>query len=298
MEISIALGGGGSKGNAHIGILRVLDREGIHIGAMAGSSIGGLIGAVYLAGYTPDQIEAHLTNVDQEKLFERVRGDGPGLLGLSHVGELLAPLLNDVTFEDLPIPFAVTSMNLNSGQEFILNSGRLLDAIMATIAVPGIFPPKEWGKEILVDGGVSNPVPVALVRSMAPHLPVVAVALTQPHKAQVQLPPIDYFGPSPVLRQISRFRVAQAFNIYLRSVDISGRLLTDLRLKAEKPDILIRPDVNNIAFLEQVDVSDVVSLGEIAAEAALGKIRKAASWPARLARRLRMIKVFSRTPKV
>jgi len=286
MEIALALGGGGSKGNAHIGVLRVLEQAGYKVGALAGTSIGGLVGAVYMAGHSPDEMESFMAGLDQRKLYGRTRGSGPALLGVQGVIEALSELLGERTFEELDRPLALTAIDIYGGRDVVLRSGRLMEAVLATIALPGIFPAKEWDEALLVDGGLSDPVPVALARSLAPHLPVVAVVLSPPAVPLTELPPPNFLGPIPILERIARMRVAQAFNIFVRSLDVSNRLHAELRLRLEQPEVIIRPNVGNIGLLDNVEVSEVVQLGEEAARAALDEVHKATSWPARLARRL------------
>ena len=101
MEISLALGGGGAKGNAHIGVLRVLDREGFKVKALAGTSAGGLIGALYMAGYSPDQILERFTRIDQGQFFGHSEGEQPSLLGLSGMAKFLYEMLGECTFGEL-----------------------------------------------------------------------------------------------------------------------------------------------------------------------------------------------------
>jgi NTE family protein len=213
------------------------------------------------------------------------------VLGLGEVDRLLTNLLGDLTFEELPCPFAVTAVDLVKGQSVILRQGRVVDAIMSTIALPGIFPPRKWGELELVDGGLINPVPVGLARSLAPNLPVVAVSLNRPPRADVD----DFAGsPLPALDRLSRWRLAQALQVVLRSIDISGRLLTELRLEVDQPEVIIRPQVYHIGLLDRVDVSEVAALGEQAAEEALDELRAVVSLPRRLARTLRPVNLLSR----
>jgi len=286
VKISLALGGGGSKGAAHIGVLKVLERSGHKIKALAGTSIGGLIGAVYLAGNSPEYIESRFSESDFRDLFRRGNGSDNSLLGLKGVNNLLDEILADRVFSDLPIPFAVTSVDLISGRELILNQGRLVDAILAAIALPGIFPSRKWGDYLLVDGGLINPIPVSMARSLAPRVPVVAVALSRKPEANREIPKTNPLGAMPALDRISRFRLGQAFNVFTRSMSISGRLLTELRLSIEKPEYLIRPEVDHVGLLDKVNVPEIVSLGE---EAALNQFPITSGsnwWLNRIARRL------------
>ncbi len=178
MDISLALGGGGSRGYAHVGVIRRLEQAGFRIRAVAGSSAGGIIAAFFAAGYTPDEMEAQFSRLDQTKLFGRSPDDGPALLGVAGAGKWLHEHLGGRTFDDLKIPCALTSVDLKSAREIILDRGRLVDAVLATIALPGILPPQQIEDYQLVDGGVLDPVPVSVARSLAPNLPVVAVVLT------------------------------------------------------------------------------------------------------------------------
>ncbi len=278
MEIGLALGSGGVKGNAHIGVLRVLEKNNFEIKAMAGTSAGGLIGAVYLSGFSPDDIQDILESVDQDELFKRKDDDQPSLLGLEGMHKLLIELIGLRTFDDLPIPFAVTAVDLNIGKPVVIRSGRVIDAVLATIAIPGVFPAKECGDQLLVDGAIYNPVPVNVVRSLDPKLPIVAVPLSSMPDEEEILPETELFDELPVLRRITRFRFAQALTVFLRSQDISGRLLTELRLQMDKPDVIIRPDVFGIGALDNVDVAEIVRYGEEAAEAEMKNLLKAVRW--------------------
>ena len=286
MDILLALGGGGSKGNAHIGVLRVLEREGFRIRAVAGTSAGGMAAAAFAAGHNADVLEEYMSKVDQRSLFGIHLGDEPAILGISGVAKAMQDLLGERKFEDLDIPCALTAVDLNSGQEMILNQGRVLDAVLATVAIPGVFPPKKWGQHSLVDGGVLNPVPVAVVREIAPDktLPVVAVTLTSSPGQRGFLPALGSKSAQTILTHITRLKVAQAFEIFLHSIEIGMSAITEMRLQLDKPDVIIQPAVEHIGYLDQVHVPDVVKIGEQAAEAALPDLRRAVSWRGRLSR--------------
>jgi NTE family protein len=289
LDIILALGGGGSKGSAHIGVLRVLEREGFRVRAVAGTSAGGMAASAYAAGHSPDVLEEYMNQVDQRSLFGFHLGDGPALMGISGVANAMSKLLGDLTFDDLKIPCALTAVDLDTGQEMVLKEGSVLDAVLATVAIPGIFPPREWGERSLVDGGVLDPVPVSVVRELSPvhNLPVVAVTLTSSPSIRGFLPPLGSKAAGAVLHRITRLRVAQAFEIFLRSIEIGMSSITEMRLKLDQPEVIIRPEVSHIGYLDQVNVSDVVSLGERAAVAALPEIRRAVSWRSRISRLLK-----------
>jgi NTE family protein len=157
---------------------------------------------------------------------------------------------------------------------------------MATIAIPGIFPPKRWGDHVLVDGGVLDPVPVSVVREISPvkNLPVVAVTLTSAPSQRVHLPPLGSKAAAMILNRISRFRFSQAFEIFLHSIEIGMSTITEMRLQLDKPDIIVRPDVCHIGYLDQVNIQEVVKAGESAVEAVLPELRQAVGLQSRLRR--------------
>jgi NTE family protein len=284
MDISVALGGGGARGNSHIGVLRVLEKEGFRIRAIAGTSFGGMVACFYAAGRSPDEIEELFAAVDQSRLYDRLAEESPSFLGLGRVRQWLDHHFGERTFEELKIPCAVTAVDLQTSREIVLKSGNVRDAILSTIAVPGIFPAFHMNGLELLDGGVLNPVPVALARSLAPELPVVAVPLNAPlgQPPRSVTMPLSSALPAPLVSRLSRLRIAQAFDIFMRSIDIGNRQITELRLQLEKPDVVIRPDVDDIGILDQVDVRAIAARGEAAARQALPELKRVTSWTNRL----------------
>jgi NTE family protein len=287
MDIALALGGGGARGYSHIGVIRRLEQEGYRVRAVAGTSAGGIIGTLYAAGYTPDEMEARLAELDQTKLFGRSTGEGPSILGLGGATRVLEELLGDLTFERLKLPCAVVAVDINSAQEVILREGCVVDAVLATSAVPAIFPPRQIGEYQLVDGAVLDPVPVSVARTLAPTLPTIAVVLTPLLGKQRNLLSL-YFPmriPTPIAERLSHLRLAQALSIYIQATDAGARMLTELRLKLDAPDVIIRPDVEGIGLLDKVDVHKLVRLGEEAVNAILPNLKHATAWPNRIRRK-------------
>ena len=286
MNITLALGGGGAKGNSHIGVIRRLEKEGIQIEAIAGTSFGGLVAIFYALGYSPDQIEEMFAALDQTQFYGFAPNEGPSLLGLAGVTKWLNETIGAKTFDDLKVPCVVTASDLQCGCEVILSKGSLVDAILATIAVPGIFPARRIGEWELVDGGTLDPIPVAPARALRPNLPVIAVVLTTPMGVPAQtwnIPVPDYF-PRQLVERISKMRYAQAFDIFSRSLDMVTRAVTEYRLQVDKPEIILRPQVNDIDLLDRVDVHAVAKKGEEIVEAALPEIKKLFAWQSRLRR--------------
>ncbi len=287
MDITLALGGGGSRGAAHIGVLRVLERAGYRIRAVAGTSIGSIVGALYASGRTPDQIQEIFASVDQSKLYGWPLSDGPGLLGVRGITEVLKTYLGESTFADLKLPCAAVAVDLKSNREIILQEGSVVDAILGSIAVPGLFPPKDHHHFRLIDGGTLDPIPVRAARALAPGLPVVAVTLMPPLDAPAT--PIGIISLSvsqTLVNQIARLNITQAFRIFADSVDIGSRAMAELRLEIDAPEVIVRPEVNGINLLDKVDVPEIARRGERATEAVLPELKRAVSWAGRLRRTL------------
>ena len=288
MDITLALGGGGAKGNSHIGVIRRLEQEGFQIKAVAGTSFGGLVAVFYALGYSPDEIEELFAERDQTRLYTQPPTDGSSFLGLAGVLVFLEEVIGDRTFDDLKIPCVLTAVDLNRGQEVLLSEGSLVDAISTTIALPGILPPRRVGGLELVDGGTLDPVPVVPARSLAPKLPVVAVVLTNQigNPAQAWEIPLPENLPLRLIARVGKMRYGQALDVFMRSFDIVTRAVTEYRLAVDKPDVIIRPQVTHIDTLERVDVHDVVRKGEDAVDAVLPELKKLFSWKQRMRRKI------------
>jgi NTE family protein len=287
MDITLALGGGGSRGYAHIGVIRRLEQEGYRVCAVAGTSAGGIIATMYASGYSPDEMEAVMSKLDQTKLFSRSSHEEPSILGLRGATKVLEDFFGGLTFEELKLPCAVVAVDINSAQEVVLRKGRIVDAVLATGAIPAIFPPQKIGERLLVDGATLDPVPVSVARSFAPVLPTVAVVLT-PVLGQKRNTPslrIPSRIPTPIMERVSRLRLAQALNIFIQATDVGSHMLTELRLKVDAPDVIVRPNLEGIGMLDTVDVHLIVHLGEEAMDTVLPDLRRATSWPNRIRRK-------------
>lgn len=274
MKIGLALGGGGSRGIAHLGVLKTLEENNIEIGAIAGTSIGGLIGAAFLSGYSANELIERFSQINQPKLYGQKRGDEPSLLGLAGGTKVLEDLLEDRTFDDLDTPFAVTAVDIEEGQAITIQEGRLLDAVLATIAVPGIFPARRWGGKLLVDGGVANPVPVDVVRKLRPILPVVAVVLSERTPPSFIMPVPEIPVAAPVVEYLSRMRVAQALNVFLQSLEVGSKFLAEIHLERDKPEVIIRPQLGEISFMDNINIHSISELGAEATNQVLEEIIK------------------------
>jgi len=181
LKIGLALGGGSARGLAHVGVILALEAYNIPIDIIAGTSIGSVVGSLYAAGASIDQLEEAALSMKKSKTLSLTDLVLPhsGLISGERIEEMLNDLfLEDKTFADLKIPFAAVATEIESGAEVILNQGKLIDAVRASISIPGIFTPVKYGEYYLVDGGVVNPVPVDVVKMMGADI-IIAVSLAK-----------------------------------------------------------------------------------------------------------------------
>lgn len=269
-KVGLALGGGGARGLAHIGVLKVLHSAGIPIDAVAGTSMGGIIGALVAAGVTVDQmleeLQLHGTPREIFKLVD-VRITRGGLLKGARIYNYLAEKLGDtLTFADLAIPLGLVAVDVLTGREVILQKSWVVDAVRATISVPGFFEPVDYGPYRLVDGGVLNNVPVDVARRLGADF-VIAVDVMPSFRRNTP-------GQPPVVGPIAHRPLPKNMNDLAHVITVMLAAITELKLQDTPPDVLIEPELpNDIGLLTGFERwSEAVAAGEAAAEAALPQI--------------------------
>lgn len=178
-RIALALGGGGARGYAHIGVIEELERRGFSIAGVAGTSMGALVGGLHAAGSLPDYASwaASLNQRDVLRLLDPTL-TGPGMLKAEKVLAKVTELIGDLAIEELPMPFTAVATDLVARKEVWFQRGRLDAAIRASIAIPGVMWPVVVQGRLLADGGLMNPVPVVATASIAADL-TVAVSLSE-----------------------------------------------------------------------------------------------------------------------
>jgi NTE family protein len=175
LKIGLALSGGFARGIAHIGVLKVLEEAKIPIAFIAGSSVGALIGAIYCAGATAREMEEIACRV-RRRHFVRWKISRYGLFSSSQMMKFLDKILTVKRFEELQIPLAITATEISSGEGVFFRSGPLAEAVRASCAYPGVFPPVHSGGRLLVDGGLTHPEPTQPLLEMGAER-IVAVRL-------------------------------------------------------------------------------------------------------------------------
>jgi len=177
--VGLALSGGAVRGAAHVGVLQVLERAGIHPAVVAGTSVGALVGATYAAGVPASEASEIFRGMSWPKLLRPSLRSRYSLLDTRRMVEVLRPALGTDTFEGLKRPLAVVTCDLLTGRRVVFRSGPLLPALSASSAVPGLFAPVEYGEYLLVDGAVVDNLPVDVARDLGADY-VIAVDLVPP----------------------------------------------------------------------------------------------------------------------
>lgn len=263
MKIALVLGGGGARGFAHIGVLKALANRGIEPVAIAGCSMGGLIGALFAAGNNHQQILEIVQTIKPWKLLDVSRmGSLIGGKGMAHEMEKYLPK----TFEELNIPLAVTAVDLQEGKLLVFNEGPLHPALRGTSSIPGIISPEIHGDRFLIDGGLLNNLPVDVIHSLS-NSPVVAVDVAPSAKREI---PLNESLLSRSKNVISGKNRPMVFELFLKAFDIPQVMLTEARLALNPPDLLIRPQLPMDLKIEDMNrYQEAMDVGYEAAESAL-----------------------------
>ncbi len=284
-KFGVALGGGAARGWAHIGVLRALEEIGIVPDVVVGTSIGALVGGAYVTGYI-DELEQWVRSLSWQDVLGMLdlRLSG-GLIGGEKVIGRLAEGMAGIDIETLDTPFGAVATDMETGREVWLREGHVLDAIRASIALPGLFSPVLQDDRWLVDGGLVNPNPVSLCRALGADV-VVAVDLTRlPYvrnnkkvgrrnsiemKAMLeQWPQADRVftllqtitNKLQISRDEDKVELPSAMEVMIKSLNIMTSRISMSRLAGEPPELLVVPKVADVALMEFHRAKETISLG-------------------------------------
>ncbi|ASN80297.1 patatin-like phospholipase family protein [Deinococcus ficus] len=251
----LVLGGGGARGLAHIGVWQVLEDAGLVPQVVAGTSMGGMIGALIAAGVGGQELERLATGVSWRKVFDWRPSTGLRLTLMDSWLEAHLPR----TFEDLSLPLAVTATDMLSGRGVYLTRGDLHAAVRATIAYPGALEPVPLGDMLLTDGGVLNQVPVDAALFLGVRR-MLAVDVTAASPLELQERRLLLWKREAHLGSVQALR---------RAVEIMQAQLTDARLSLYRPDVLLRPQLGSIDLQSFARAQEAIQAGREAALAEL-----------------------------
>lgn len=284
-RLAIALGSGSARGWAHIGVLRALLQAGVVPDIVCGKSIGAFVGAAYASG-SLDPLEGWVRGLTRRDVlgFFDVSLVAGGLIKGEKLLGYTSRLFLDETFADLDKPFACVATDLASGREVWLREGRILDAVRASVALPGLLVPQLLDGRYLVDGGLVNPVPVSLCRALGADI-VIAVDLSMDTIGLRQRRG-DASAPAPAWRQtmgrwlgregdgdgedVARPSLA---DVVSNSIAIMQGRISRSRLAGEPADVLIAPRLGQLGLLDFHRAHEAIAAGRMAAEHMLPMLR-------------------------
>ncbi|MEZ8304136.1 patatin-like phospholipase family protein [Vibrio splendidus] len=283
--ISLVLGSGGARGLVHVGIIRWLIEHGYQIKSISGCSIGALIGGVYAAGKL-DEFEEWVTSIDQSDMAMMLdfSWQSSGIFKGDKIIETLRGLIGEISIEDLPIPYTAVAANVADEKEVWLQSGSLFDAIRASISLPLFFTPHVINGEVLIDGGVLNPVPIAPTFSDKTDFTLAVNLGGEPEMLQQEVIPvslptkesnlhekvvhfIDNLGSSVKSKMSFNFA---AYDIANQAFDAMQSTIARQKLAAYPADITLEIPRNACGTLEFDRSQEMIDRGYHLAQAKLG----------------------------
>jgi len=260
-KVGLALGSGAARGLAHIGVLNVLEKAGIPIDAIVGTSIGAAVGSLYARLLDATYIKDFVQGMGVRQWARLVDPAVPksGLIKGQHIKNIIRQLMGgDRRFSDLKIPLACVATDIVTGEEVVFKNGSVVDAVRASISIPAIFTLAKLNGRYLVDGGVVDPVPVDVARQLGAEF---VIAVNVIHDIKNEPEEIAEIGP----------KEPGIFHVIMQSIYIAAYAMIKSTLAGA--DVVIEPPVWRIGFGEFYRARDAIALGELAAAEALPQIR-------------------------
>ncbi|MBB6443725.1 patatin-like phospholipase family protein [Bacillus benzoevorans] len=248
-KIGLALGSGGARGFAHLGVLKVLVENGIPIDFIAGSSMGSLVACFYGAGIDIERLYK-ISTAFKRKYYLDFTVPKMGFIAGKRVKELIRVFTKGKKLEDLMVPIAVVATDLLSGKKVVFTEGPIEDAVRASISIPGIFVPEKINGRLLVDGGVVDRIPVSVVKEMGADI-VIAVDISHINK---------------------NAEITSIYDVIMQSLDIMQMELTEQRQIAS--DIMIRPRAEKYGSRSFTNIDEIIMIGEEEALKHITQIKK------------------------
>jgi NTE family protein len=271
-KLGLILSGGGARGLAHIGVLKIFSQADLQIDCLSGASLGGIIAAAYASGMPISELEEQALKFSQIREMMKLVDINPGHRGLlegARVKAFLSQWFDEsCTFESLQKPLALNTVDLNTAREIVFTSGPLLPAVLATIAVPGLFTPIEIGPYRLVDGGFLKNLPCVPARQLGAEVLIAVDIQMDPHVD----PPWQDLPARPNLPGF----LPNFFLDFYRAELVMVAELTKSQIELAKPEIVIKPSIppDITMFLGFSKPAEIIAAGELAATEALPAIRK------------------------
>ena len=260
-KIGLALGGGGAKGYAHIGVLRALEQLNIYADIITGTSMGGFVGGLYAAGLSVDRIELIIRQTGLTVLAAR-EPSHLGMFGKTKLIQVLRKVLGNVTFEQLSRKFAVVAVDLEAETEVILDTGDVVEALLATSAFPGLFAPERRDGRYLIDGGALNNIPFDVARHLGADY-VIASNVSSHRGSLFHDPPLPGGPAQSFVRQLlSRSGAATLWEVVERTVSVMQDQGLKEKLAACPPDVMLCPEVGHVNLFDVRQLDSCLEAGQ------------------------------------
>jgi NTE family protein len=276
LSIGIALGGGGAKGFAHIGILRVLEENGVACNLVSGTSMGALIGALYCLYGRIDEVEKLALEFENSDLrrYLAPKLSTSGLISEKRIRDFLKTVFREYKIENLKRPFFCTATDILSGEELVFSSGSLVEAVMSSISIPVVFPANHYHGRYLVDGGLVDPVPVGVLKQNGAAMTIAANVLSPSRmmkrgaktaRKQKRNPLLIERIDSFIVRSGNSRKKGGAPNIIeemLFTFEIMQQEMVRSKLKNDAPDILIEVETSDFRIYEFNHPREIIDRGK------------------------------------
>jgi NTE family protein len=267
-KVGLALSGGAARAFSHIGVLKVLEELGVEIAAVSGTSMGSIIGAFYCSGITLEEMEAYVRSMDWKSflLFSNLSLSKTGIVNWRRVEEELKKFLQDKTFKDCRIRLCCVAVDIVTGEKVVLSKGRLLDAVKASIAIPAFFSPVHVGNNILVDGGIIEPLPTESLKKMGVDF-MIASSIKNENTRYI-LKGLEK-NAAQEMKNKNRLSIRNVLDI---SLSIMQREMT--RCYLDIADIIIEPEVGDFGFFDLTHGGAIIRRGVEAARNKIPEIKR------------------------
>lgn len=267
-KVALVLSGGGARGFAHIGVLQALERRGIEVDLIAGTSMGAVLGALYASGRRADELYELADRLSWRDVFDLSLQTG--LMKGAKLRSFLAEHLPE-RFEDLRIPLVVTTTDVETGEEHVILNGGLVDAVRASASLPGAFEPVQIGPRILADGGIVNNLPVAAA-SLLGYDYAIASDATPPRRSVFARDGEEGNWWERTVATMRLERRSPMAQMLFRSTDVMQAILTDLQHTLHPANVRIQLDMPQIRLEAFREFRTIVVLGREAAERTLDRL--------------------------
>ncbi|MBU1446094.1 patatin-like phospholipase family protein [Patescibacteria group bacterium] len=283
LKIGIAFGSGGAKGLSHIGVLRVLDKYGIKLDLIAGTSMGAIVGGIYALGIDTQEIERRMREFFSNNTIFSSRNFHffhESLIRQDDIADVFNGVIGDAKFEDTKIDFMALALDLESGLEHRMTTGKMAKAMEAASAIPALFPPVYMDTKYLVDGGLMNATPVDYLREKKMDIVIGVHTKSVTAKQYISAMVWEKFYKKPAgmktkkrgMLEQAKINMTLLVHILMRTIEVARKLNSKISFLTAHPDVVITPETEGMGLLEFNKIDEAIKAGEVAMEEQMPKL--------------------------